>query len=511
MELNLSTRQINYCKLIQKTTICQEETAETIVPDNCPDVSRIIGTNGVILLRSKECQETRASISGSVKSRVVYIPEDGIEPRALEISIPFNSAVEDVNISSESHLIVKPFIKSIDSRAINSRKVMVRVNIALYIEIYVEAEQTYCIGVENAAENNIQIQTQECIASFPSCIKEKSFVVSDEMDLGSSKPPASEICRSDVAIEISESKLIGSKAVFKGIAKIFVAYLTPEAELYSTDFQLPFSQLMELDEAQEEDKCEISMALTGMDLEVDKDSENSGSRFLLTLNVVAQAVVTSRRELVLVSDLYSTSHAVYSQMTEYSLEHMQSRQIQHENYRVGIDTEEAVRSVIDTAILAGPAVIAKDGNNAELTSETTISVTYMGEDGELYLASKNVEVSSRIDSNENNMYSVMPVVTGEVYAAPAADGMEVHFGVDFDVAAQNAIQMAALESANVEVMPEKEVDVPSVVMRFMDGGEGLWDIAKAYQTTMEAIRSANNLSEDEALEQGRALLIPRKR
>ena len=41
----------------------QEETAETIVPDYCPDIARIIETEGTVYLHSRELRDGRADPS----------------------------------------------------------------------------------------------------------------------------------------------------------------------------------------------------------------------------------------------------------------------------------------------------------------------------------------------------------------------------------------------------------------------------------------------------------------
>ena len=51
---------------------------------------------------------------------------------------------------------------------------------------------------------------------------------------------------------------------------------------------------------------------------------------------------------------------------------------------------------------------------------------------------------------------------------------------------------------------------PSIVLRMVGEGERLWDIAKAYGTTMDDIVQANALGED-VLPIGQLLLIPKKR
>ena len=48
----------------------------------------------------------------------------------------------------------------------------------------------------------------------------------------------------------------------------------------------------------------------------------------------------------------------------------------------------------------------------------------------------------------------------------------------------------------------------SVILRYMEAGERLWDIAKSYRTTVDAIRQANQISGDSISTQAQMLLIP---
>lgn len=58
---------------------------------------------------------------------------------------------------------------------------------------------------------------------------------------------------------------------------------------------------------------------------------------------------------------------------------------------------------------------------------------------------------------------------------------------------------------------KKDENIPSLVLRAMKQGERLWDIAKLYRTTVEAILAANELKEESAAVIGKLLLIPRRR
>ncbi|MDE6108614.1 MAG: LysM peptidoglycan-binding domain-containing protein, partial [Oscillospiraceae bacterium] len=57
---------------------------------------------------------------------------------------------------------------------------------------------------------------------------------------------------------------------------------------------------------------------------------------------------------------------------------------------------------------------------------------------------------------------------------------------------------------------EGGAEQPSLVLRMLEGGERLWDVAKAYKTTIADIIKANEL-ESGADGAGKLLLIPRRR
>ena len=50
MELELKKECLDTYELGEPQTLTQEETAETIVPDYCPDIARIISAEGVVCL-----------------------------------------------------------------------------------------------------------------------------------------------------------------------------------------------------------------------------------------------------------------------------------------------------------------------------------------------------------------------------------------------------------------------------------------------------------------------------
>ena len=75
MELELDRTQRSGYEAVLDTTVCREETLESIVPDACPDILRICDTEGVVCLRDKVLQDGRVELSGSVRAALLYLPD----------------------------------------------------------------------------------------------------------------------------------------------------------------------------------------------------------------------------------------------------------------------------------------------------------------------------------------------------------------------------------------------------------------------------------------------------
>ena len=95
MDMELQRMTIEGYGLISQGMFTQEETLESIVPDACPDISRIVSAVGKVFLKDKELGEGALRLSGTSRVTVLYIPEGEGKPRSLEVAIPFLCVRED--------------------------------------------------------------------------------------------------------------------------------------------------------------------------------------------------------------------------------------------------------------------------------------------------------------------------------------------------------------------------------------------------------------------------------
>ena len=94
MELEFDRDVIQGCEVLADGTVCQEETLESIVPDACPDILRIVAVCGQAALNGKQAKEGMAQASGTVRAVILYQPEAGGGLRRMEAALPFTAQLE---------------------------------------------------------------------------------------------------------------------------------------------------------------------------------------------------------------------------------------------------------------------------------------------------------------------------------------------------------------------------------------------------------------------------------
>jgi len=508
MELELNLTHLNCYDTILEDTISQEETMEAIVPDACPDILRIVDTEGTVFLTGKEVKEGRAEISGVVKATVIYLPDGMRGLRRMEMTIPFKGVAERAGIKPPCKLVVCPRIQSADTRMLNPRKILTRVDLAITVKAFAPQTSTVCSGTQNGEERGVQQRCMDQDVYMVTAVQEKPFTFSDEVNLSGSKPGAEELLKSRAELWCNESKIIGNKLIFKGEVNLQVLYRTMDETLFSTMFSLPFSQIMEVAGVEEDANSMLDILLTEVSCTLTGDGE--GRTIAVSLGMLAQAVVREIRRVELLSDLYSTMYELRPELLHYDFNLLEAGGTNRQSLREHLETELPVKTVSDINVNVGPLSQVRERENVRLSAEVSVTVVYIAEDGSACAASRRLTSECQLALPEGCSCSFDCKSVGERLATPVADGLEVRFPLDFRYLALSPRRVAGVSKV---MLDENEVrdtsNQPSVILRMVEE-EGLWDIAKTYATTTGDIMRANGLVDEEA-PRSRLLLIPKKR
>lgn len=511
MELELKKACLDAYETGGELVLTQEETAETIVPDYCPDIARIIAASGKVYIHSRELRDGRAEVSGTVRVTVLYTPDGAGGVRSLEFAMPFTAESDGRGLSGCTNLTAETEPEFLESRILNPRKIFTHCKLVTRLTGYQKVQAAFCTDVEAEEALCVEKQQEQQHAIFLTQISEKDFTFTEEMNLSPGREGAAELLASQVSGSVTETKIVGSKLILKGIFSVSVLYRTAEGGCCSTTGELPFSQIMEVEGAGEDAAVSVQLQLTGTDLQIDGD-DPEGRQIAVTLYLHAAALVREARDLTLLHDLYSTVYETSYEAAPLTLtsfhESVSRRQTVREVLEVGVLAE----SILSLTAICGPVTVSREGEAALMRAAVTIRALYLDEGGAALLAERSVDVTCQLELPEGCRLNARAVCPEDIQGSLGDRGIEVRFPVEFRADAVSQVKRVCITSAKLDTEKVRDLSgAPSLVLRCLGKQESAWDLAKAYNTTIPAILTANQLESEADLPRDTLLLIPRQR
>lgn len=502
MDLELQRIVMEGYRPVSQGMFSQEETLESIVPDACPDISRIVSAVGKVFLKEKELGEGSLRLSGTARVTVLYIPEGETEPRPLEVSIPFQCVRDDPQYHAGCPVQATVQAASADARTINPRKMLVRVNLTVWAAAYQQERQELSCDVSCGEETGVEKLLTLCKCYVIPDVAEKAFTFSDVLRPPASKPEMEELLFYRAELGAVDAKFIGKKLVLKGDIQLITLYRGGEG-LVPLRFELPYSQILDLGADHEEAEPEVVVALKSVDCRL-REGELE-----VTLEALAQAALWVRRSVTLISDAYCLKQPLDVERAPARLCTMAERTCRRETARKLCESGIPAKQVLDCAVSVTSMASAPAEDGMEFTAQALASILYLSEDDALCGVEVEIPVSCRGELPSGCSCSCTCRPVGEATAVPVTGGLEVRFEAEFAWMSIREEQAACVTELKPSSVQEPGVR-PSVVIRRVERGEALWDIAKSCGSTVDDICGANGMTTPEAAE-GELLLIPARR
>lgn len=500
MELAFQKCAIQHLQKLVSQTTSQEETAETVVPDSLPDVGRIVGCWGVPVIRSKELRERTMGVSGGVTAWALYVPEDGSTPRQVSAYLPFTMKWELPQSQENGVMQVTCRLRSMDARMLNSRKILLRANVACKAEAYAPAEAQFSTLTDPPRE--LEVLRSRLPLLLPSELAEKSFLVDEELELPGGVQAVEGIIAYQLSPVLTDSKVLGEKAVFKGSCGLHLVYMTPEERLAVWDFDLPFSQYTELSRTyDQEEELQTQLVMTGAELTADEE----GRSLHLKCSLAAQCMVLEQQTVDLVQDLYSLTGSLVPQTQTVPIKSRLDRQSlraqAEQSFPVGNGT------LVDCTVLPDQPKSHREGEELVLETPVWCSVLYYDGDGALQGQSSHAAASCRFVLAPDCPWEAEARVSGPVQWSLGGGTASVRTNLDITADSFASRDLTFISGAEQTEAKKPDPNRPSLIIRCPGPEDTLWTLAKANGSTVAAICDANHLTQD-TLEPEKLLLIP---
>ena len=484
MELQFQTDTVSCLRQVKGETQTQEQTQELRLNDGLPDIGRVLGAWGQVVARGKEWNSDGAVLNCGVMVWVLYAPEDGSAPQCVETWLPMALKWDLGDAQTDGALLCCPLLRSVDARTLSSRKLMVRASVGSYGQCWLPHQATCYTPAEVPADIQLRKKT------YPMCFAretgEKAFMLDEELTLPDSVPVMEKLIRYSLQPEVTEKKVLGDKAVFRGNGLLHILYRTPEGMFASWDTELPFSQYAQLDEEYgHQGQVQVYPIVTGLELEAGEQG-----RLRLKAGLAGQYTVYDTTEITVVDDAYSPDRAIEVHTQDLELPTILDRQSQR--VRAEQTANFGCSRVADTVFYPGCAQKQRKADGVALQLPGSFQVLYYDDEGMLQSGTAHWQGDISAPLAEEAVLDALCEPAGRPQAIAGADATVVRGELMLTTVAAAAESLTAVTALTVGEETVKDPGRPSLILR-KAGNQELWDIAKSAGSTVEAICSANAL------------------
>ena len=488
------------CQKYNRTTV----ESDVIVPDINPDILKVLDVSGYVTITEKNIRSGKVYIQGTVNMTVLYAPDGEVfsSVKSLSSTQEFNHTVDAADSDGTENLSVEVEPENFNYTLINSRKISLRCTVGANVKLTRCRETELASGV--ASGENICVNTKKIRVSNTTVSSENRIVICEQFELSSDRPSISELLKTTVFPESTEFTLMENKAVAKGQVRICTLYISADdGSVQSFEHTLPFSEVLDVDGAEEDMEGEIDYSISDIYCEVRDDSD--GEPRIIGIDLGLGTLIRGMRiqEFDVICDAYSLDGNVSLTTEPTAIEQLVDNTTSQMTHKSTVTLPEALPEIAQICDLSTSASVDRiTVSNGEITVTGSIknTILYMTRDDSMPLCSftDTSEFSHSMPApgvSENSVCDAKVFIEHTSYTMNGANSVDLRIILGLSVRSfitENISPVIGLEVTE-ESSPGKK---PCITFYFVRSGDTLWNIAKRYHTTVDALKECNNLSSD---------------
>lgn len=511
MDYNVSKGELSVNEILYDG--CQEQPVDLdfSLPDYCPDIQRILKCQVYPRIHMRNLSGDRLEVEGVASIKLLYLDEGKQNIRCCEHSSPFSCSFNLKKSPMNPVIFTKVKVEYINCRAVSPRKLDIHGAFSVCAKVMGAAKQEIVCDIpeEGLEQRKKSIQTSGIL-----CTAQQQFTVSEVLEIGQGKPEAESVLRTDITAIVHDCKAIVNKAIVKGevLVKVLYAGNLDNGELETMEYSIPVSQIVDAEGMTDDCTCDVRLEVLGHDIQVRTDSSGEDNLLSVDIKMAAAVIAYHDSEIQVVTDAYSTKYDLELDYKTLSfdrlLEFVRDTYIYKNTVEIG---DSGVSRVIDVWNELSSVTAQQENDQILFQGKFNACILAVSSEGEPIYTEKMIDFEYSHDwSGKPQQVRCDPdlIVLSLSYRITGSNGVEIRaeLGLSTPVYQSEAHKAICFVSAD-ETKPRKKDDTAALTIYYADAGEQLWNIARAYCTSVEAIKLENDLADD-VLDSRSMLLIP---
>ena len=500
---NIAISLCEPCNAVEQPIDC-----DITLPDYLKDIQKILKCVAIPGVASVSTSGNRITAEGSVTVRIVYLDETNCIS-TYEQGIPFAKHVEVSDLSGAVFVDCAAKTGYMNCRAVNQRRIDIHGAVSLKFTTRMRQEVAV---VTDRVSSDIEKRSQQMRIANPVADVGRYFAIS-EVETIKERPPVSSIVKTSAYALVNEVKVIKDKALIKGDLLISISYTTgTSAALEFYDTRMPISQIVDAPGLDENEIIDTFLRVTQVNVIPKADGTGEYKLLDISVKMLAEMHAYKECEFSAITDAYSTGRELALEVCEVPVLKFAERISESVVVTNSLDLPGAeCTEVIDMWCSDLTSNYGFKDGTLEIYGSATLGVL-AGETGDnCSFYEKTIDFSYTRDFSEAIDLSLTPCVTLTAQSTlKNADGgidVKLEFSISANIFIKEYVSLVT-DIAESEGKECKCDDGAALIIYFALSGESVWDIARHYNTTVSAIMSENDIT-DEVLPCDTMLLIPR--
>lgn len=476
-----------------------------VLPDYCPDVAVVLKCTVTPRIHSRQWNGDQLLLDGMATVRVLYLDEERQCVRAADFSQPIACSFAAGAGLEQPAVFLEVTPDYVSCRAIGPRRLEVRGS----LQIHGRADGRGELELAQADETEkLHIRSTEEALLIPGKTAEKTLSVDETVELEPGQPEAERLLSCDCRATVLEYKLLSEKAIVKGQLCCHVLYApvdTPQA-IEAADFLLPFSQILDLEGAQEGLSCVADVSVLSDRQRITVNAEGKSRGIELNVKLLVQCQLYQPVTVPLLLDAYRTDCPVETESREITLESLCGAVNRTVTVQKNLPLPDGEpEKILDAWVWPGALEGEAANGTATLTGSMTVAMLTVDREGFVayYEKPETFSVDCALDGER---------VTGKAQTMSVSYGvvsgqLELRIGMALQLRCGRTRRQAVLERLIAKTEQSYPPEKACLKLYYAQAGESVWNIARHCHTAPTEICRENALNGD-SLTEPTVLVVP---
>ena len=480
---------------------------DVIIPDIKPDILSTINTNGTICIYKKEVQDGKIRIDGGVQVYIMYLADDeNGNVRGINTVIDFTKVIDMEKVNSTMCMESNIVLRDIECKILNGRKINIKANIEANVSVSANENIEFIKEIED--RKDVQILNNSAIidsllGSGNTKVYAKDTITFENTD------NLVEIMKTNINIVNKEVKTSYNKILAKADMCVSIVYLTEDNRINEVKWQIPVMGFIDMQDISDENICNVKYEIKNVLLKPNNVEEHS---IYVEVEIEISCNVYEKKQLDLIQDLYSPCEKLSINQKKISV--MKDKKNVKE--KCGIKEKLIMPELNNNKICSTevcPKIVKENVYNDKIMLDGELQVTFMymsSSTNRIDTKTQNIPFNKTLDcagvSNNSNVNIGIEVATQD-FAIMPDNSIETNIELEINADISKMMEVNVID--NLEVSENDDENIYSIVVYFVKPGDTLWNIAKRFRSTINAITSVNGIEDENTNNVGQQLFIPK--